>query len=172
MGRIHYSGGLDTDVYRWKRWSQPENCHVMKLPFSEPLEVQDKGVQQLFLDGWMTLVCEYGGQEQLIGSVLGLLSCLTQCCRFDPPLGRIFLVEGIFPLELTRALTPFPQNSFWWEYKPRSRLCTHAFHHTDSTDPDIHVLDGWMPATKTHPTCTIHKDRMWLPQWLDWKTVT
>ena len=59
-----------------------------------------------------------------------------------------------------------------WEYKPRSSLCTHTFHHTDSTDPDIHVQDGWMPATKTHPACTIHENQMWLPQWLDWKTVT
>ena len=28
-------------------------------------------------------------------------------------------VEGIFLLELTWFLTPFPQNSFGWEYKPR-----------------------------------------------------
>ena len=27
-------------------------------------------------------------------------------------------------------------------YKPRSSLCTHAFHRTDSKDPDVHVLDG------------------------------
>ena len=37
-----------------------------------------------------------------------------------------FPVEGIFPLE----------------YKPRSSLCIHAFHRTDSKDPDVHVLDG------------------------------
>ena len=61
-----------------------------------------------------------------------------------------FPVEGIFPLELTWVQTPFPQNSFGWEYKPRSSLCTHAFHRTDSKDPDVHVLDGWMPATKKH----------------------
>ena len=74
-----------------------------------------------------------------------------------------FPVEGIFPLELTWVQTPFPQNSFGWEYKPRSSLCTHAFHRTDSKDPDVHVLDGWMPATKTHPARTIHEDGMWLP---------
>ena len=28
------------------------------------------------------------------------------------------------------------------EYKPRSSLYTHAFHRTDSKDPDVHVLDG------------------------------
>ena len=61
---------------------------------------------------------------------------------FDSPLRRIFPVEGIFPLKLTWVLTPFPKNSFQWEYKPRFSLCTHAFHYTDSTDPDIHVLDG------------------------------
>ena len=33
-------------------------------------------------------------------------------------------------------------------------------------DPDIHVLDRRMLATKTHPACTIQEDRMWLPQWL------
>ena len=75
-----------------------------------------------------------------------------------------FPVEGIFPLELTWLQTPFPQNSFGWEYKPRSSLCIHAFHRTDSKEswrscprrsPDVHVLDGWMPATKTHPARTI-----------------
>ena len=86
---------------------------------------------------------------------------------FDLPLRRIFRVKGIFPMELTWALTPFPQNSFGWEYKPRSSLCTHAFHGKDSKDPDIHVPDGWMPATKTHPACTIHEDGMRLLQWLD-----
>ena len=77
------------------------------------------------------------------------------------------LIEEIFPLNLTWVLTPFPENSLRWEYKPRFSLCTHAFHCTDSKDPDIQLLDGWMPATKTHPACTIHEDRMWLPLWLD-----
>ena len=35
-----------------------------------------------------------------------------------------------------------PQNSFGLEYKTSSNLRTHAFHRTDSKDPDIHVLDG------------------------------
>ena len=51
------------------------------------------------------------GLEQFAGSVLGLLSCVMQRRRFDPPLRRIFLVEGIFPLELTCVQTPFPQHS-------------------------------------------------------------
>ena len=105
------------------------------------------------------------GQNSSVGNVLVSLSCLMQHCGFDPP------VEGIFPLKLIWFLTPFPQNSFGWEYKLRSSLCTHAFHCTDK-DPDIHVLDEWMLATKTHPACTIHEDGMWLPQWLDWNMVT
>ena len=28
-----------------------------------------------------------------------------------------------------------------------------------------------MPATKTHPACTIHEDGMQLPLWLDWQTI-
>ena len=46
----------------------------------------------------------------IIISVFGLLSCLMQCHGFDPPLRRIFPVEGIFPLELTWVLTPFHKN--------------------------------------------------------------
>ena len=52
------------------------------------------------------------------------------------------------------------KNSFGREYRARSSLCTHAFHPTDSRDPDIHTLDGCMPATKTHPACTIYEDEM------------
>ena len=40
-------------------------------------------------------------------------------------------------------------NSFAWEGILRSCLCMQAFHHTDSKERDIHVLDRWMPATKT-----------------------
>ena len=35
-----------------------------------------------------------------------------------------------------------PKNSLGWEYKPRSNLCTHAFHRANSKDPDIQVLGG------------------------------
>ena len=103
-----------------------------------------------------------GGWNSSVGSAWA--RC-PQRRGFDPPLGT-FSVKGIFPLELTWVQTPFPppkKNSFGWEYKPRSSLCIHAFHRTDSKDPDVHVLDGWMPATKTHPARTIHEDGMWLP---------
>ena len=52
------------------------------------------------------------GLQYFIGNVLGSLSSLVQRRGFDPPLRKIFPVEGIFPLELAWVLTPFPQNSF------------------------------------------------------------
>ena len=57
-------------------------------------------------------------------SALGLMSFLMQHGGFDPPVGRIFLVEGVFPLEITWALTPFPPNSFRWELN-RGLDCAH-----------------------------------------------
>ena len=51
------------------------------------------------------------GPKQLVGSMLGLLSCLMQRRGFDPP-EDFFPVEGIFPLELIWVLTSFTQNSF------------------------------------------------------------
>ena len=80
-----------------------------------------------------------GARNSSAGSVLGLLSCSMQGCGFEPPLRRIFLVEGIFSLEFPWVLTPFLK---------------------DSKDPDIHVLDRQMPARKTHPACTNHEDGM------------
>ena len=52
-------------------------------------------------------------------------------------------------LKVSVIQTPFPLNSFGWEYKPRSSLCTQAFHRIESKDHGIHVVDGWMTATKT-----------------------
>ena len=52
-------------------------------------------------------------------------------------------------------LTPFPQNSFGWEYKLRSvHTCTpwHRLKRSWHSCPD-----GWMLATKTHPACTATK---------------
>ena len=83
-----------------------------------------------------------------VGSVLGLLSCLMQRHGFDPPLRRFVWQRGFFPLNWLGFWLPFRQSSFGWEYKPRSSLCTHAFHRMDSKDPDVHVLDGWMPVQK------------------------
>ena len=75
--------------------------------------------------------------------------------------------RGDFPLGVKMgSATIFPK-LFRTEYKPRSSLCTHAVHRTESKDPDIHVLDEWIPVAKTHSVCTIHEDGLWLPQWLD-----
>ena len=69
--------------------------------------VDKEGVRQYIHD-----VNTIWGPELLVGSVLASVSCLMQHRGFDPPLRRIFPVEGIFPLELTCVLTPFAKNSF------------------------------------------------------------
>ena len=43
-------------------------------------------------------------------------------------------------------LTPFPKNSFGWECKARSSLCTHAFHCTDSNKRSWHSYPRWVNA--------------------------
>ena len=60
-----------------------------------------------------------------------------------------------------------PWKLFGWEYKPRSSLCTHTFHSIDSKDPDIHIPDGWMPATKNKP-CMLHPRRQSVTTSLVW----
>ena len=153
-------------AYHWVGWAWDclASLNVISLEVVESAVNKNTDVTNSFvysISDWLGL-----------NSALGWLSCLMQHHGFSPPLRRIFPVEGTFPLELTWVLTPFPQNSFMWEYKLRSRLCTYAFHRMDTEDPGIHVLDRWMSATKTHPACSIHEDGMWLPEWLDWKTVT
>ena len=109
---------------------------------------------------WFTVIQSSRGRNSSVGSAWA--RC-PQCHGFDPPQGT-FSGRGDFSLGVNMGSNSIPpQNSFGWEYKPRSSLCTHAFHRMDSKDPDVHVLDGWMPATKTHPACTIHEDGMWLP---------
>ena len=58
-----------------------------------------------------------------------------------------------FSLGVSMVSDTIPPKLFWMRlYSPRSSLFTHTFHYTDFWDSDIHVLDGWMPATKTHST--------------------
>ena len=52
---------------------------------------------------------ENGDRNSSVGVVLGSLSCLMQRCGFNPPLRRIFPIQGIFPLEFTWVQTPFPK---------------------------------------------------------------
>ena len=46
------------------------------------------------------------------------------------------------PLELRRVLTPLPKTFEEESINRGSGLCTRAFHHTDSKDPDSHVQKG------------------------------
>ena len=64
------------------------------------------------LSAFTTVIGDSGGRNSSVGSVLGSLSCVMQHIGFNPPLRKIFPVEGIFPLELTWVLTPQSQNSF------------------------------------------------------------
>ena len=155
-------------ISQWQQRNTPKESRLLKRKGESTLKLRYLSIiYYLYSSCW--------GPEYLVGSVLGSLSCFMQHHGFNPPPRRIFLVKGIFPLELSWVLsippsplpTPIPPTpptkiSFRWEYKPRSSLCTHALHLTDSKDPDVHVL-----ATETHPACTIHEDVMWLPQWLD-----
>ena len=126
---------------------------------------------------WTNVEIEIKIQFQGLGAgIAQLVVCWAGCPAWCSVMGLIvlwgefFQQKDFFPLELTWDLTPFPQNSFGFEYKPRSSLCIHAFQLTGSRDPDIYVLEGWMLATKTHPACTIHKDGIWLLQLLDSKS--
>ena len=73
-----------------------------------------------------------------------------QHCGFNTPLGRIFSGRRDFSLGVNMSSDSILRNSFRWEYKPWSSLCSRAFHRTDSKDPD---LGGWhiqhAPSMKT-----------------------
>ena len=63
-----------------------------------------------------------------------------QHCRFDPPLGRIFPVKGIFTLELAWVLT--------WRmtFMPSMGECWQQKHtqHAPSTKMECDYLSGWI----------------------------
>ena len=141
---------LPTELFRPRVWSIQAKHHSQNDHFCWLKEKTEKK----------------RGRNSSVGSVLGPLYVLRDEALWVRSSSGL-PAEGIFPLEITWALTPFPQNSFGWEFKPRSSLCINAFHCKNSKDPDIHALHRWMPVTKTHPACTIHEDGMWLPQWLD-----
>ena len=90
----------DTGVYstphRYGQSQHYEAFHFVLhfLDFHASMQVVD----HVFLPG--------GGRNSL------LVVCWAHCLGFDPPLRRMFPVEGIFPLELTWVLTPFSKNSF------------------------------------------------------------
>ena len=73
------------------------------------------------------------------------LVCWAHCPAWCSVAGSILLwtsITGDFPLVLTWVLTPLPKNFFKWEYRPRSSLCAHAFHHTD-----WHSCPRWVNAS-------------------------
>ena len=107
-----------------------------------------------------------------VSSMLGSLSCLMQRHGFNPPQGWFFPVEGICPLGLTWVLTSLPQNSFRWEYKLRSCLCTHAFHPTHSKDPDIHVLGESRQQKHTQHAQSTKMEYDYLNGWIKKKQKT
>ena len=88
--------------------------------------------------------------------------CWARCPAWCSAAGLTLLwvsCRGDFSLEVNVGSDSAPWNSFGWEYKPRSSLCTHAVHRTDSNYPGIYVLDGWIQAKNTS-ACTIHEDKM------------
>ena len=85
------------------------------------------------------------------------LMCWARCPVWWSIVGCGPPIKGIFPLDWTQVLTPFP-TTLLDESVKQGLVCAHM-HCIAQTQkiPDIHVLDGWMPATKTYPACTIHK---------------
>ena len=56
-------------------------------------------------------------RSSVVGSVFGSLSGLMQHHGFSPPLGRIFLVEGIFPLDFNMGSDPLPRLSILFQMR-------------------------------------------------------
>ena len=108
--------------------------------------------------------------------------CWVHCPEWCSIAGSILLWasgRGDFSLRANMGSDSIPQK-LSDEIINRGLVCAyiHSIARTQSKDPDIHILDRWMPAKKTktkkkaHPACTIHADGMWLPLWFDYKTVT
>ena len=48
------------------------------------------------------------------------------------------------------------------EGKNQSPVWICMLHHMDQKDPDLLILDGWLPSAETQPMCTIPVGGMWL----------
>ena len=99
---------------------------------------------------WTLLVNSKFGPEWLSWCCVGSLSCMMQRCGFEPPRSL-----RIFPFELTWVLTPFPQNSFGWEYKRRSSLCI-PLHRLKRLG---HSCPRWVNAGNKNTPSTCHPRR-------------
>ena len=97
-----------------------------------------------------------GIHDSSVGSTVSLLSCVKQHRGFTS-LKRYCMRGFCLGVDLGSDSTPF--DSCRWQYKPRSSVRMHAFHDMDSKDTDIHVIDRWMPATKTYPASMHHPHR-------------
>ena len=84
------------------------------------------------------LYSESGGRNSSVGSAWA--RC-PQRRGFDPPLGT-FSGRGDFSLGVNMGSNSIPPKTPSDESINRGLVCTHAFHRTDSKDPDVHVLDG------------------------------
>ena len=121
-GRIHFH------THMGPKWDSPGKTDMSSTPRRAP-GMRDVGARSLLTD----IKRKYlGGGE---GRNSSLLVSWARCPAWCSVVGSVLLWgeicgRGDFPLELTWLLTPFPQNSFRWEYKPRSSLCTHTFHRT------------------------------------------
>ena len=106
--------------------------------------------------------CHHHHYQKLGAGIAKSLMC-WDCCPAWYSIMRLILLwassRACFPLGANMDSNSITLQLFQMRvYKPRSSLCTHAFYRKDSKDPYIHVLDRWMPATKTpsmhHPPRT------------------
>ena len=89
-------------------------------------------------------------------------SSITRCWPCLP----VVTVTDSAGVSVTRSLHSCKGGNlhpFRKECTPRSSLCTHAFHHTDNKDADVHVPDGCTTASETLPSCTIPQVGLLLP---------
>ena len=117
------------------------------------------GVSVLWVGAGDVAGLVYNSRARIAQSIV----CWARCPAWCSVAGSTLLwacSKGDFSLGVNMGPGSIPWNSFGWECKSRSGLCTHACHGMDLKDPDIHVLDGWMLATKTHPARTIQNVTM------------
>ena len=126
-------------------WFAQDLCHGhLNIPVGD----SPRRIEEIAIISNCAFECDQG-PEKLVGSVWA--HC-PQRRGFDPPLGKFSGREDFFPWSSHGFKLHSPQNSFRWEYKPRSSLCTHAFHRTDSKDPDVHVLGRVNAGNKNTPS--------------------
>ena len=94
-------------------------------------QIQHCHCQQVGLH-WIMMIW---GPDSSVGSVVGVLSSMMQRCPFPKTHSDESIDIGL--------------------------VCTHAFHLTDSKDPDIRVWDRWMQEKKKKPTSSTHYPWSW-----------